>query len=301
MSEELTQTQLSNEQVVETPAETTAPTETAAPVQTESEQIFSQLESQFSDPLEKMILDAERENGEDETEGEVSTDVSQAEETTEEVVEAENEDDYDPQQLYNEYSGHSSEVETLRETVNRLQEQVQQLQKAPSGNATQQQDKPLQLYQFVTPEEYEAAMSSPEAFNRLMNRVYYSALEHAVSRSGEVSTQVHSKIMNAQRAVDDYYESNPQLKQNRKRHEELMGLVWPKVVSENPGKGFNELLSEAGKRTNEILNMRAQKKGQLRAPKGTQPQRPAFARPSGGGGGRGGQPAEAVPRRGFSW
>lgn len=299
MSEELTQNQLSNEQVVETPTETAPVAETAVPEQTESEQIFSQLESQFSDPLEKMILEAERAN--EEAEDEVSTDVSTTEETPTEVVEEATEDDYDPQQLFNEYSGNSSEVETLRATVARMEEQIAQLQKGPSGQATSQQDKPLQLYQFVNEQEYEAAMSSPEAFNRLMNRVYYSALEHAVSRSGEVSTQVHSKIMSAQRMVDEYYDSNPTLKQNRARHEELMGLFWPKVVSENPTKGFKELLSEAGRRTNEALNMRAQKKGQLKPANGKPAPRPAFARPSGGGGGRGGNPAEAVPRRGFNW
>lgn len=294
MSDPLSQTNLSDAEpetpVTDTSVQTDTPVvEEPTPSVNETELVLEGLNKQFEDEFK--LPETEEPVVKDDT----SQGPPKADETTDEPLPEE----YDPEELYKADRKEVSEVEVLKETVASLQTQLQQVLSAPrekveSAQGTQQ--RPYEILPLVNAEEFEVAMASPESMNRLLNRAMYTGVEMATRQASVIATQAASSILATQRAIDSYLTANPDLKP----HEKLMSLAFRDIASKDPAKPFEKMLVDAGEEARRLLKRRAQKPGQLKTPEGKEKQRPAFARPSGGGN-RGGKGPVSESGRSWEW
>lgn len=106
------------------------------------------------------------------------------------------------------------------------------------------------IQEFVNDEDIDDFSRDPKKLNDLLNKVYQKA---ATDSRGIVSEEVLRAIpeivrtnlitmQNLQKASDDFYTDNPDLKPFKK----VTATVFEEIVSENPDKKFGDIMEEVG-------------------------------------------------------
>jgi len=204
------------------------------------------------------------EEGEEELSGEESEEGEE-----EEVKEVEEVEEKEARPL----KGKESEVELLRREVIETRRQMDQMLqsgrfvKAPDDSigGDRDQRKELQVLDFIrNDEEYESAISSRDSLNRLMNRVYYTALQETQRAVPIVAQAVVEQTFQLQAMAKDFFEKNRDLLPYRR----FVGSVVNEVYAENPSKDPVKVLDEAATRARKSLRLKVQQKKEMRRSKG---------------------------------
>lgn len=166
----------------------------------------------------------------------------------------------------------ASQFEMLQEQLRQTQQQLVEMQQA-----TRESKKPeLKVMPFVTNEEYEAALSSPDAMNALLSRVYHAAVQHTM---GTVPAQVRaqvSQVATMERTVEDYFRKNPELIP----HREYMGVIATNLEAENPGLSPSAIIERSAQEVRKRVGLKQRQRDTGKVPV-DKARKPAFATPTG--------------------
>lgn len=128
--------------------------------------------------------------------------------------------------------------------------------------------------------DFDDFINDRETFNGTMKGIFqrfYELIEsnltqNFTSRIPDVVANQVRQVSALQKASNDFYEANPDLRGVRK----TVGAVADQVVAENPNLSLDEVLIEAATRTRQLLKLPVPKGGEKVL-------KPSFANPKGGG------------------
>lgn len=143
-------------------------------------------------------------------------------------------------------------IEELRAEIERL--------KAPKTSAPST-EAPMQVgeHDFLKDEDFDELTSSPEEFNKLLNKIYKQAVEDTQKALSEkfnssipemVKTNL-STMTNLQKTRDQFYENNPDLKPFQK----AVATVFEELAEKNPNKTYEEVLKDVASESRKRLGL----------------------------------------------
>ena len=117
-----------------------------------------------------------------------------------------------------------------------------------------------ELIEFMTGDEFTEAMTSPEAFNKVLGRVYARAKEDAARDSVKLTQQAVRRQTALDQAVREFWRENKDLiegldtgQQGRRR--KYIGITANEVAAENPSWSAEQVYAETASRVREDLGL----------------------------------------------
>jgi len=154
------------------------------------------------------------------------------------------------------------------DVVTRLKAEIEELKalvksKKPTTEAPSTEP-PLELEErnFLEGIDVDEVMDDPAALNKLLNKIYQQAVTDTRKILGEgvlrsipeiVRTNI-ATVTNLQRASEQFYEQNPDLKPFKK----VVASVFEELASQNPDKRYDEILTEVGDEVRKRLDLHKQ-------------------------------------------
>jgi len=141
-----------------------------------------------------------------------------------------------------------------------------QQQQPPQEQPVQQQAVAYQELPFVSEEEYEAAITDPKAFNKVLNKVYATAFNHAAQAVMQNMPQVINNQVTQQQTVQQaaqtFYADNQDLytvniadDSARVARAEFISQKANEIQAKNPGIPYHEILSRTEQEVRRILGI----------------------------------------------
>lgn len=171
------------------------------------------------------------------------------------------------------------EAESLRNKINELsQPKTPAPQEPTEATPSKPEESDLGEQDFITEEEFDAAVSDPKEFNKLLNKVYQKAVTETRERVSEgilrsIPEVVRSNIYtvtNLKAASEKFYEDNKDLAPFKK----VVAAVFEEVASENPDKEFHEILGSVADEARKRLDLHKK----ATTPKNNEPAPPKLPR-----------------------
>jgi len=172
------------------------------------------------------------------------------------------------------------------DVVTRLKAEIEELKALVKGKKSTTEapstEPPLELEErnFLEGIDVDEVMDNPAALNKLLNKIYQQAVTDTRKILGEgvlrsipeiVRTNI-ATVTNLQKASEQFYEQNPDLKPFKK----VVASVFEELASQNPDKRYDEILTEVGDEVRKRLDLH--KQATANQPKNKKPTAPRLPR-----------------------
>lgn len=173
-------------------------------------------------------------------------DKAEKEPEPEKVAEPEKEPEK-PSAQEEEYNRRLQELSEREERLQALEERLAQRDKK------EEEEKTPELQEFVSESEFDDAVTKPEKFNEVLNRVYQRGMEDGMRAYSQYTPQMIRNTLAVQEAVAGFFQRHPELNNPEKR--QYCSYVTRQVESEHPDWDPVRLVQETERRVVESLGL----------------------------------------------
>lgn len=112
-----------------------------------------------------------------------------------------------------------------------------------------QETQTVEPQEFVSVEEFQRALRSPQELNKLLNKVHSAGMQSVMQTVPQLVNTAISRQLALKQARDRFYAENPDLE----KHQQYVGFVTNRVIAANPELGLDEALAKVAAQVREDL------------------------------------------------